>query len=105
MIRWRSIEKSQRKSQKEKKIIIGRTKLNVRDTWDIVECSNIYVEHGLETEFVDIMSEIFTKWWKLAMHKFKKIKTFYAKETQRKTSSRHTPNHIAQIKDNEKANH
>ena len=39
------------------------------------------------------------------MHKFKKLKTFYAKETQRKTSSRHIPNHIAQIKDNEKANH
>ena len=99
------MKRAKQNHRKKKIIIIGRTKLNARDTWDIVECSNIYVEHGLETEFLDIMSEIFTKWWKLAMHKFKKLKTFYAKETHRKTSSRHIPNHIAQIKDNEKANH
>ena len=99
------MKRAKQNHRKKKIIIIGRTKLNARDTWDIVESSNIYVEHGLETEFLDIMSEIFTKWWKLALHKFKKLKTFYAKETQRKTSSRHIPNHIAQIKDNEKANH
>ena len=52
------IEKSQTKSQKEK------INLNITDTCDIVECSNIYVEHGLEVEFLGIMSETFTKWWK-----------------------------------------
>lgn len=97
--------KEPNKITERKKIIIGRPKLNVRDTWDIVECSNIYVEHGLETEFADIMSEIFTKWWKLAMHKFKKLKTFHAKEIQRKPSSRHTPIILHKLKTMRKKNH
>ena len=73
--------------------------MNVTDTWDIVECSNIYVEHGLEAEFVGIMSEIFTQSdEKMAIHKFKKVNTFHAKEIQRKISSRHTPIKLHKLK-------
>lgn len=90
-INWKDPNQTTERKKKKNKVECKRC---MEHSWML----NVYVEHGFETEFEEIMSEMFQKWWTISTHKFKKLNKLHAQEIQRKTSSKHIPIKVHKLK-------